>query len=146
MGAALAILAAHRDPARVASLLLVAPAGLPLTKPFAASARDFARQLLRGGYPADVRRSLAEAAAAPRSALRLAHAVRSLDLAPELDALRAHGVRSRVVACSTDTLTTAAHCRRIARLAGADFRVLPLGGGHMWMLGHPAEFACLFRS
>ena len=49
-----------------------------------------------------------------------------------------------MIGCATDTLTTAAHCRRVATLAGADYRELELTGGHMWMLRHPDEFAALF--
>lgn len=146
MGAALAILAAHRDPARIRRLLLVSPAGLPLTKPLSASLGEFAHQLLARSYPRDIGRSLASAATAPRAALRLARAVRALDLRAELGALRTSGVPCRVVACATDTLTTTAHCRRIARLVGADFRELRIAGGHMWMLDHPAVFTTLFQT
>src|SRR5262249_27695946 len=63
MGAALAVLAAHEDPGRLAHLLLVAPAGLPLTKPIADSLADFARQLARRSYPREVARSFVDVAA-----------------------------------------------------------------------------------
>jgi pimeloyl-ACP methyl ester carboxylesterase len=145
MGAALAIMAAHRHPARVDRLVLVGPAGLPLTKPLAASLRDFARQLAGRAYPREVARSIADGARAPRAALRLARAVRALELERELASLRAWGVPCHVVACTSDTLTTSAHCERIATLAAADYRELRLPGGHMWMLGHRREFAALFR-
>jgi pimeloyl-ACP methyl ester carboxylesterase len=144
MGAALAVLAAHPDPGSIDRLLLVAPAGLPLTKPISASLRDFAHQLLGRDYPREIGRSFAEVAVAPRAALRLARSIRALNLRRELDALRAGCVRCHVVACVSDTLTPAAHCRRLARFAGADYRELHLSGGHMWMLRHPSEFAALF--
>jgi surfactin synthase thioesterase subunit len=41
---------------------------------------------------------------------------------------------TRVIGCATDTLVTVEHCRRAARLLGADCRELELDGGHMWML------------
>jgi surfactin synthase thioesterase subunit len=48
--------------------------------------------------------------------------------------VRRHGIPTTVVACSTDTLVTAAHCRQVATLLGASYRELALEGGHMWML------------
>src|SRR5438552_3052227 len=93
MGAALAVLAAGQRPERMRKLLLVAPAGLPLAKPLAACLRDFARQVATRAYPLrDAGRAIADALAAPRSSLRLAQAVRALDLRPQLDVLRAFGV------------------------------------------------------
>lgn len=144
MGAALAVLAAQEDPERIRRLVLLAPAGLPLTKPVAASLRDFAGQLATRLYPArDAARALAAVATSPRSARRLATAVRALDLERQLRALSALGVRVDVVGCRTDTLTPAGHCRRIAELAGARYRELDLPGGHMWMLGDPGAFAAV---
>src|SRR5262245_55417970 len=65
MGGALAVLAAHDEPQRVDRLLLVSPAGLPLTKPMGASFRDFLRQLARRSYPGEVRASMLDALKAP---------------------------------------------------------------------------------
>jgi pimeloyl-ACP methyl ester carboxylesterase len=144
MGAALAVLAAHEHPDRVSELLLVAPAGLPLAKPMTASLRDFARQLASGSYPREILGSILAAGRAPRAAVRLARSVHALDLGRELKALRARGVRVTVVGCASDTLTTPMHCRRVAALAGGDYRELSVAGGHMWMLHHPEEFALLF--
>jgi pimeloyl-ACP methyl ester carboxylesterase len=144
MGAALAVLAARERPERVRRLVLVAPAGLPLTKPIAASLRDFFEQLASRVYPTRLAlHAIAAVARAPRSALRLACAVRALDLERQLGALRAIGIQTDVVGCTTDSLTTARHCRRIAQLAGARYRELDLPGGHMWMLWEPAAFAAL---
>ena len=144
MGAALAVLAAASEPRRVKRLLLVGPAGLPLRKPMSHSLRDFGRQVLAGDYPRAIYRAVAEAVAAPRSAFRLAHAVRELDLSHELDALRAAGVHVTVVGCVSDTLTPSGHCREVARLAGARYDEVRRSGGHMWMLRHPSTFAALF--
>jgi hypothetical protein len=110
----------------------------------AASLRDFARQLASGSYPREILGSILAAGRAPRAAVRLARSVHALDLGRELKALRARGVRVTVVGCASDTLTTPMHCRRVAALAGADYRELSVAGGHMWMLHHPEEFALLF--
>jgi pimeloyl-ACP methyl ester carboxylesterase len=144
MGAALAVLAARERPQRVARLVLVAPAGLPLTKPVATSVRDFFGQLAARMYPTrQALQALAAFAAAPRSALRLAFAVRALDLERQLRSLRSLGIPVDVVGCTTDSLTSAAHCRRVAKLAGARYRELDLPGGHMWMLRERAAFAAV---
>ena len=58
----------------------------------------------------------------------------ALDLSVEMRRVSAAGIDTTVVGCSTDTLVTAAHCRRAADLLGARYRELPLAGGHMWML------------
>src|SRR5262245_17790181 len=73
MGGALAILAAAARPNRVERLVLLSPAGLPLSKPFRKSLGDFAGQLASGRYPLSIgaRAGLA-VAQAPRAALRLA--------------------------------------------------------------------------
>lgn len=118
MGAALALLAAAETD-RVAALLLIAPAGLPLTKPISRSATDFVGQLAAGRFPLrHVRAGARAALGSPRSALRVACAVRRLDLAPELEAIRRRRVPVTVVGCPTDTLVPPAHCRRIAELGG----------------------------
>jgi pimeloyl-ACP methyl ester carboxylesterase len=135
MGGALALLAAVTVPERISSLVLFAPAGLPLTKPLRDSARDCGAQLRRGLYRrADVLNGLKQFARAPAAAVRLAAAVRSLELTAELEIVRGHGIPVKVVSCTTDTLVTVGHCRRIAELLAAAHRELPLAGGHMWML------------
>jgi pimeloyl-ACP methyl ester carboxylesterase len=139
LGAALAVLAAAERPDLVERLLLVCPAGLPLTKPVAASLGDFLRQLVTRLYPARTAlAAVAAVAAAPRAAWRLAAAVRKLDVAEALARLE---VPTVVVACRTDTLTPSVHCRRIAALARATYREVDAAGGHMWMLADPAAFA-----
>ena len=142
LGAAASVAVAARAPELVERLLLVAPAGLPLSKPMSQSLRDFGGQVREGVYPRDdLRRALLAFAAAPRSAWRLARIVRALDLRPELERVRASGIECDVVACAGDTLTPLEHCRRIAELAGARFREIAARGGHMWMVVDPAAFA-----
>ena len=146
MGGALAVLAAADDPARIARLTLISPAGLPLEKPLGASAADFAGQLVAGRYAArHAASALRRVAAAPRAALRLAREVRALDLSAEMAAVRRGGVDVEVVACASDTLVTPAHCRRQATLLGARYRLLPLVGGHMWMLAGPEHLVALLE-
>lgn len=146
MGAALALLAAADLPHRVERLLLLSPAGLPLTKPMRASAIDLARQVARGLYPlAGVLRAVAPAARAPRSTIRLAREVHALDLSAEMRRVRAAGVSVSVVGCATDTLVTPIHCRRAAELLGARYRELVLAGGHVWMFADAARFAAELR-
>lgn len=142
LGGALAVLAAADDVSRIDRLVLVSPAGLPLRKPMLRSAADFGRQLAGGLYPpreavAAVRRVLR----APANALRTAQAVRALDLSEEMRRLAGLGVRATVVGCTSDTLTTARACRRVASLLGAEYRELELPGGHMWMVAARREFA-----
>jgi pimeloyl-ACP methyl ester carboxylesterase len=134
-GAALAVIAAARGDADVERLLLVDPAGLPLSKPMGMCLRDFGRQLATGVYPVvPAVQSVASTFAAPRCALRLARAVYALDLREELAGLRARGVPSTVLAAGSDTLTPPEHCRSVARLAGGDYQELDLTGGHVWFL------------
>jgi pimeloyl-ACP methyl ester carboxylesterase len=136
MGAALAILAAARTPRRVGELVLIAPAGLPLSKPIHACAADFLRHVAAGRHELrDVAQSAAELAAAPRAAIRLARSLRRLDLSDEMNRIRAAGIPTTVVACSTDTLVTKDHCLETARLTGGRYRELTLDGGHVWMFG-----------
>ena len=135
MGAAIAVMAAIERPELVDRLVLVNPAGLPLAKPMRMSAADFVRQVRRGVYPARVAAAAAgNILRAPRSAFRLARAVHGLDLTRELVALRMVGVRCQVIGCASDTLTPAAHCRRLSALVGGSYREHNLAGGHMWML------------
>lgn len=141
MGAALAVAAAVRRPDAVERVVLVAPAGLPLTKPVLASLRDFLRQVARSVYPlSEVLRELGSIACAPRSAWQLARSIRSLDLRESFGALRLRGVRCDVIGCAGDTLTPVAHCREIASLAGARYREITAQGGHAWLFVEPAAF------
>ena len=141
MGAALAVAVAALEPDRVERLLLVAPAGLPLAKPITASLRDFWSQVTAGAFnSAQLVRAAGRFFVAPRAAYKLARAVRALDLTAELLAVRERGVRCDVVACLGDTLTPVSHCRRIARLAGADYHQIDAAGGHMWMVVEPTAF------
>jgi pimeloyl-ACP methyl ester carboxylesterase len=136
MGAALAILAAASVPDRIRALVLVGPSGLPISKPTRRIVHDFLRQIAARRYHApDVIPPIADAARHPRAALRLARALRVLDLSREMTRLRDEGVPSTVIGCSTDTLTPPATTRRIAELLGADYRELDLEGGHVWMFG-----------
>jgi pimeloyl-ACP methyl ester carboxylesterase len=136
MGAALAVLAAARAPERIESLVLIAPAGLPLVKPIRACVAELFCQLAAGRHDlSDVSRSAAELVAAPRAAIRLARALRRLDLSAEMSRIRSAGIPTTVIACSTDTLVTRDHCRETARLTGARYRELALDGGHVWMFG-----------
>ena len=145
MGGALAVLAAATEPDRVARLTLVSPAGLPLTKPIPASLARFAVQVAGRRYGvAEIAREIGQGLVAPRAALKLAQAVRRLDLTREMRGLRAAGIPIEVVGCVSDSLVTPMHCRHVAELLGADYRELNLDGGHMWMLSAWPAFAGLF--
>lgn len=134
-GAALAVHAAAHGAAEVERLVLVDPAGLPLSKPKTLALRDFGWQLLTGVYPIPPAvASVASALAAPKAAMRLARGVYSLDLSAELAVLRQRGIPVSVVAADSDTLTPPGHCRAIARLAGAELDELRVPGGHVWFL------------
>jgi pimeloyl-ACP methyl ester carboxylesterase len=147
MGGALAVLAAAEQPERIARLTLISPAGLPLRKPMLSSLAEFTRQLASGGYArADGLAAIGGALAAPRAALRLAREVRALDLSHDMERVRSSGVPVDVVACSTDTLVTPSHCRRQAQLLGARYSLLPLLGGHMWMLEGPEHLAAVLHT
>lgn len=142
MGAALALLAASELPERIERLVLVSPAGLPLRKPMWRSAADCLGQLASGLYPRDeALRALTAFGRAPRAALRIAAAVRRLDLSAEMRLVRAAGIPVTVLGCTTDTLTTARSCRRMAELLGAEYRELALPGGHVWMLAARGRLA-----
>src|SRR5262245_28354504 len=135
MGAALSVAVAAEIPEQVGGLLLIAPAGLPLTKPMRRCVADFSGHVLRGRYPKRLAlRGVAGVLAAPGSALVLARRVRVLDLSTEMRRVRRHSIPSTVVGCVTDTLVTIQHCQEAARLLGADYRELDLPGGHLWML------------
>jgi pimeloyl-ACP methyl ester carboxylesterase len=144
MGAALAVGIALEQPERIERLVLVAPAGLPLTKPIAQSVRDFSAQVRDRVYtPRQVWDTVRGALAAPWATLRLAQAVRGLNLGDQLGALARRGVRCEVIGCVGDTLTPVGHCREIARLTGADYVEIDAAGGHMWMVVEPEVFTAL---
>lgn len=135
MGGALAIAAAAARPDCVRGLVLVSPAGLPLTKPIRASLGDLCAQAARRRYPArPAVETLRALLARPHRALRLAREVRGLDLSEEMSRVRTAGIAATVLGCTTDTLVTVGHTRRAADLLGADYRELSEPGGHMWML------------
>lgn len=147
MGAALAILAAARHPHCISRLVLVAPAGLPLTKPVRESAADFVRQLTTGTHRIrDAANAAAELAAAPRSTFRLIRALRRLDLREEMALIRRQGTPVTVIGCDSDTLTPPRHCREIAELLGGSYRELRLEGGHVWMFGRWPSLANALES
>lgn len=135
MGGALAIAVAAARPERVKGLVLVSPAGLPLTKPMSASFRDLCVQAAGRRYPArPAAKTLRAAITRPRRALGLARDVRGLDLSEEMERVRRSGIAATVLGCTTDTLVTAGNSRRAAGLLGARYRELTAAGGHMWML------------
>ena len=135
MGGALAIAAAAARPDRVRGLVLVSPAGLPLTKPMRSSFRDLCVQAAGRRYPTrSAAAALRAALARPRNAFALARDVRALDLSEEMGRIREAGILATVLGCTTDTLVTAGHSRRTAGLLGARYRELTAAGGHMWML------------
>jgi pimeloyl-ACP methyl ester carboxylesterase len=135
MGAALSVAVAAQAPEHVDGLVLVSPAGLPLSKPIRRCVADFSNHVASGRLPLrSAVRSVAGVLAAPRPALDLAHRVRALDLSAEMRRVRRSGIPTTVVGCVTDTLVTVRHCREAARLLGADYRELDLPGGHLWML------------
>lgn len=146
MGAAIAILAAARRPDVVAGLVLIGPAGLPLSKPIRASAVDFVRQVATGRHRADdVAASAFELSRRPRATLRLIGRLRALDLRREMERVREAGVPVTVVSCDTDTLTSPVQCARAAAHLGARHRELHLDGGHVWMFGRWQALAALLR-
>jgi pimeloyl-ACP methyl ester carboxylesterase len=147
MGGTIALLAAAERPELVEHVIMLSPAGLPLTKPMRASVRTFTRQVLRGCYPArELGRMVLGAVAAPRSALRLARTVHGLDLAPELERIRASGARCTIVACARDELTTSAHCRALASALDADYREIEAAEGHIWPVTEPDLLARELRA
>ena len=138
MGGALALLAAVERPDLVERLMLLSPAGLPLTKPIPSSLVTWARQVATGRFPLrQVGRSIVRVGLAPRSALRLGRFVHQLDLRPELERFRAQPVPCTVVGCATDTMTPSSHCRELAELMGAEYGEVDAGDGHIWPVTHP---------
>jgi hypothetical protein len=95
-----------------------------------------------GVHPvADALTSARELGRSPRGSIRLVRALRKLDLTAQMRRVRAAGIPTTVIACSTDTLVTPAHCHRVAGLLGGRYRDLELGGGHVWMLHSPPALA-----
>ena len=141
------MLGAATVPERVQGLLLIAPACLPLQKPLRGSAADLAKQLASRTYPfRDIVATAQEIVAAPRGAARLVRALRRLDLSAQMERVRAAGIPTLVVACTTDTLVTPQHCRSAARLLAASYEEIALPGGHIWMLRQPFELGKLLRN
>jgi pimeloyl-ACP methyl ester carboxylesterase len=142
MGGALALLAAVDQPALVERLILVSPAGLPLTKPMRASMVTFVRQVVRGRYPVGhLGRVVGRAVSAPVSALRLARTVHALDLTPELERFHDLGIPCAVVGCASDMLTPSNHCRALATLLAAEYREVDAPDGHIWPITQPQLLA-----
>jgi len=144
MGAVLALFAATDRPELVERLVLVSPAGLPLTKTMRASTATFLRQAASGRYrPGHLGRMVGRAVLAPRSAHRLARTVHDLDLRSELGGFDAERVPCTVVGCSTDTLTPPVHCRALAEVLGADYREVDAPDGHIWPVTQPELLAAV---
>ena len=140
LGAALAISAAADRPDLVEKLILLSPAGLPLSKPMRDSLRLLLRQVVHGLYPAgEVAAVARKAIVHPRAMYRLAHEAHELDLHDEMTRVAAAEIPALVVTCATDTLTTPAIGRRIAATLGCDCEQIE-GAGHMWMLSDWARF------
>jgi pimeloyl-ACP methyl ester carboxylesterase len=138
MGAALALLAAIDRPGLVERLILLSPAGLPLSKPIRAGMVTFAGQVVTGRYPlGQLRRVTVRVMTAPWSALRLGRTVHQLDLRRELEQVRSDPVECTVVGCATDTMTPTSHCRELATVLGADYREVDASDGHIWPITHP---------
>lgn len=141
MGGALAIAAAAEMPERVDSLVLISPAGLPLSKPFSSDVLDFFRDAVNGFFPArQLLESLSNVLLAPFSALAVARSVYGLDLSGEMRVVREQGVPATVIGCTSDTVVPVEHCRRIADLLDASYRELQLEHGHAWMLADRKTF------
>ena len=146
MGAAIALLAAIDSPGLVERLILLSPAGLPLTKPIPSSLVTWVRQVATGRFPlSQVGRSVVRVGLAPRSALRLGRFVHQLDLRPELERFRANPVPCTVVGCTTDTMTPTSHCRELAGLIGGDYREVDAPDGHIWPVTHPELVTAVLR-
>jgi len=142
MGAVLALLAATDRPELVERLVLVSPAGLPLTKTMRSSVAAFVRQAAGGSYRLDhLVWMLGHVANAPLSALRLARSVHGLDLRTGFERFDADRIPCTVIGCTTDTLTPPAHCRELADALGADYREVDARDGHIWPVTQPELLA-----
>src|SRR4051794_11011814 len=141
MGGALCTLAAGVWPECIRKIVLIGPAGLPLSKPMYRSAAYFVTQVATRRFSlSESVRSVLSVGAAPAGALRLAIVLRTLDLSTQMRELRAAGTSATVIGCTTDTLVTPLHTRRSAELLGAHYRELSVEGGHMWMFGRWQRF------
>jgi pimeloyl-ACP methyl ester carboxylesterase len=146
MGAALAILVAADRPAAIERLILLSPAGLPLSKPMTRSLFTFSGQVIRGSYPAvELSRAMSGVLRSPRTAFAVARAVHDLDLSSQLERLSRASVPVTVVGSSTDQLTTPKHCQRLAALLGASYHELDVPGGHIWMIVEPTLLSAALR-
>lgn len=142
MGAVLALLAAIDRPELVERLVLVSPAGLPLTKTMRSSMATFVRQVLSGRYRlGHLGWMVGSVARSPVSALRLARDVHGLDIRQGLERLDVDRVPCTVVGCTTDTLTPPGHCRELATALGADYREVDAHDGHIWPVTQPQLLA-----
>jgi pimeloyl-ACP methyl ester carboxylesterase len=142
MGAVLALLGAIERPELVERLVLVSPAGLPLTKTMRASPATFFRQVLTGRYRlGHLGWMVGRVARAPVSALRLARDVHGIDVRPVIDRFDVKRVPCTVVGCTTDTLTPPAHCRELADALGGDYREVDAPDGHIWPVTQPQLLA-----
>jgi pimeloyl-ACP methyl ester carboxylesterase len=146
MGAALALRAAADDPAAVASLVLFAPAGLPLTKTMARGFASFARELAARRFPLRVALEGAlEIVRAPRAALRVGTEVQELDLSEAMEAVRRAGIPTTIISALSDTLVTPAAARRMAELTGGRLIEVPAVGGHLWLFADWPRVRTLLR-
>jgi pimeloyl-ACP methyl ester carboxylesterase len=135
-GAALAVAGTAAGEVEPERLVLVNPAGLPLTKSFVRCAVDFSRRFW--WFPlGDLARSARHLVAHPVDAVRLARAVYALDLREQLEELKRRGIRCTVVATRSDTLSPPQLGRRVAEYAGGEYRELDAPGGHLWFLRAP---------
>jgi pimeloyl-ACP methyl ester carboxylesterase len=142
MGGALCILSAAAEPSAVSRLVLVSPAGFPLSKTVPAMLRDLSGQIARGTFRfGDLAVAGGRLARAPRAASRLGGELRRLDLSPQMALVRRAGIPTTVIGCESDTLITPDHCRRAARLLGAEYRVVGHRGGHLWVFADPPALA-----
>jgi len=147
MGAALALRAAADDPATVASLVLFAPAGLPLTKTLSRSFATFFREIAAGRFPLRVAlEGAAEVVRAPLAALRVGTDVRRLDLTAAMEAVRRAGIPTTIVSAPSDTLVTPAAAQKMAQLTGGELVEVPAVGGHLWMFGDWPRFRAVLRA
>jgi pimeloyl-ACP methyl ester carboxylesterase len=140
LGAALAITAAADRPDLVERLILLSPAGLPLSKPMRDSLWLTIKQVVQGLYPTEeVAAVVGETIKHPRATYRLAREAHDLDLGNEMSRVAAAGIPALVVACASDTLTTPAVCQAIAGKLGCSYEQIE-GAGHMWMLSDWPRF------
>jgi pimeloyl-ACP methyl ester carboxylesterase len=141
MGGALALRAAADDPAAVASLVLFAPAGLPLTKTLSRSFAAFARELSARRFPLRVAlQGSLEILRAPRAAFRVGDDVRRLDLTAAMEEVRRAGIPTTIVSARSDTLVTPAAAARMAELTGGRLVEVAAVGGHLWPFGDWPRF------